>query len=130
MCELVQCLCFSASFFYWIYSEFWTGTVKPLLSPGSILEGGGQILRMSAALSAISGTAQTVSKIRANRSKPGLRPQHLAGLKLVAQISGGTLEGALVGSSQIHFQPGQSCGGSFKADPGTAGSCCLLAQVS
>lgn len=100
------------------------------MSPaGSILEGGGQILRIAAALSAISGTAQTVSKIRANRSKPGLRPQHLAGLELVAEICGGSLEDASVGSSQIRFQPGQLRSGTFKADPGTAGSCCLLAQV-
>ena len=85
---------------------------------------------MSAALSAISSTALTVSKIRKNRSKPGLRPQHLAGLKLVAEICGGSLEGAAVGSSNIKFQPGNIRSGTFKADPGTAGSCCLLAQVA
>ena len=60
---------------------------------GSMLEGGGQILRNSAALATITGQTLVVNKIRAARSKPGLRAQHAAGMQLVAQISGGKLEG-------------------------------------
>lgn len=62
---------------------------------GSILEGGGQILRNAAALSAVTGVATSISNIRAGRSKPGLRPQHLTGLQLIERVSGGSLEGAV-----------------------------------
>lgn len=96
---------------------------------GSMLEGGGQILRMATALSAITGNAVEISKIRAKRNKPGLRPQHLAGIELVADICGSYLDGAQVKSSNIVFQPGPVRPGKYTADPGTAGSCCLLAQV-
>lgn len=54
-----------------------------------MLEGGGQILRNAAALSAMTATPIEVTKIRAGRSKPGLRAQHLAGLQLVAELCQG-----------------------------------------
>ena len=85
---------------------------------------------MATALSALTTSDVDISKIRSNRSKPGLRPQHLAGLELVANICGAYLEGGHVGSSNISFHPGIARPGKFKADPGTAGSCCLLAQVT
>ncbi|PNI59026.1 RTCA isoform 5 [Pan troglodytes] len=40
---------------------------------GSIMEGGGQILRVSTALSCLLGLPLRVHKIRAGRSTPGLR---------------------------------------------------------
>ena len=49
---------------------------------GSMLEGGGQILRNAAALAAITGARLKVLDIRAGRKNPGLRPQHLAGLQV------------------------------------------------
>ena len=99
------------------------------LRTGSMLEGGGQILRNAAALAAITGRAVRVRNIRANRSKPGLRTQQLAGLQLVARIAQAELTGAAVGSCAIVLQPGTLRGGQYSADPGTAGSCALLAQV-
>jgi len=39
---------------------------------GSMLEGGGQILRNAAALAAVTGTHVVVRNIRAKRMKPGL----------------------------------------------------------
>ena len=96
---------------------------------GSILEGGGQILRNAAALAAITGKPLRVSNIRAGRAKPGLRPQHLAGIELVAKIAGAELAGGEVGSSCIVLKPTGVSPGHYDADPGTAGSCVLLAQV-
>ena len=62
----------------------------------------GQILRNAACLSAITRTPITVEKIRAGRDKPGLRPQHLTGLKLVEAICGeGSLSGGKVGSTRV-----------------------------
>ncbi|XP_046395374.1 RNA 3'-terminal phosphate cyclase [Ischnura elegans] len=97
---------------------------------GGVLEGGGQILRISVSLSAIKGIPIRVFNIRAGRSTPGLRPQHIAGLQLVRDICGGTLIGGEIGSTEITFNPGKIQGGHYKADPKTAGSIALLMQVA
>ncbi|KAK7126749.1 hypothetical protein R3I94_018061 [Phoxinus phoxinus] len=97
---------------------------------GSVMEGGGQILRVSAALSCIQGASIKINKIRAGRSTPGLRPQHLSGLELVRDMCNGNLEGATVGSSEIALTPGKIKGGNHIADTQTAGSVGLLMQVS
>ncbi|XP_036443052.1 RNA 3'-terminal phosphate cyclase [Colossoma macropomum] len=97
---------------------------------GSVMEGGGQILRVSAALSCIQGASIKISKIRAGRSTPGLRPQHLSGLQLIRDMCDGNLEGATVGSSEITLTPGKIKCGNYIADTQTAGSVGLLLQVS
>ncbi|KAF1390989.1 hypothetical protein PFLUV_G00063870 [Perca fluviatilis] len=102
----------------------------PVEIDGSVMEGGGQILRVSAALSCITGTSVKISKIRAGRSSPGLRPQHLSGLQLVSDLCSGGLQGASIGSTDISLTPGKIQGGNHTADPQTAGSVCLLLQVA
>ncbi|KAK0144125.1 RNA 3'-terminal phosphate cyclase [Merluccius polli] len=97
---------------------------------GSVMEGGGQILRVSAALSCITGTAIKISKIRAGRSTPGLRPQHLCGLQLLRDMCAGSLDGAVIGSTVISLAPGKLTSGKHLADPQTAGSVGLLLQAS
>ncbi|XP_075038638.1 RNA 3'-terminal phosphate cyclase [Mixophyes fleayi] len=97
---------------------------------GSIMEGGGQILRICTALSCLLGIRVRVLKIRAGRSTPGLRPQHLSGLETVRDLCGGQLEKAEIGSTEINFTPGKIKGGALIADTKTAGSVCLLLQVS
>ncbi|KAJ8277759.1 hypothetical protein GJAV_G00079560 [Gymnothorax javanicus] len=93
---------------------------------GSVMEGGGQILRVSAALSCIHGASIRINKIRAGRSTPGLRPQHLSGLELVRDMTGGSLEGATIGSTEITLTPKKIKGGNHLADTQTAGSVGLL----
>ncbi|KAM7318015.1 RNA 3'-terminal phosphate cyclase isoform X1 [Alexandromys fortis] len=97
---------------------------------GGIMEGGGQILRVSTALSCLLGLPLRVQKIRAGRSTPGLRPQHLSGLEMVRDLCDGHLEGAEIGSTEITFTPEKIRGGIHTADTKTAGSVCLLMQVS
>lgn len=97
---------------------------------GSVMEGGGQILRLSAALSCITGSPIKITKIRAGRSQPGLKPQHLSGLQLVSGLCGGSLQGATLGSTDISLTPGKIQQGDYTADTHTAGSVCLLLQVS
>ena len=63
----------------------------PVAVDGSLLEGGGQIVRVAAALSAATGREVRVENVRAGRPKPGLATQHLAGLRLVRDACGGTL---------------------------------------
>ncbi|XP_069794106.1 RNA 3'-terminal phosphate cyclase [Narcine bancroftii] len=97
---------------------------------GGIMEGGGQILRVCTALSCLLGVKIKIYNIRAGRSTPGLRPQHLSGLEMIRDLCDGCLEEAKVGSTEICFSPGKIKGGNHVADTKTAGSVCLLMQVS
>ncbi|MCK5548493.1 MAG: RNA 3'-phosphate cyclase, partial [Thermoplasmata archaeon] len=56
---------------------------------GSHGEGGGQLLRMSVALSAITKKSVVISNIRAKRPKPGLAAQHVIAIESVVRLSGG-----------------------------------------
>lgn len=93
---------------------------------GSKGEGGGQILRTSLALSCVLGLPFKMSNIRAGRDKPGLRPQHLTGLTAAGRISGASIRGDRVGSTEIYFEPGKVRGGPYLFEVGTAGSVALV----
>ena len=68
-------------------------------------EGGGQVVRTSLALSAITGQAVRIEKIRAGRHKPGLRPQHVTGVRAIAKICDAQVEGAKLNSQELAFAP-------------------------
>ena len=97
---------------------------------GSYGEGGGQILRTAIALSAITGEDVEIVNIRAGRKNPGLRNQHLWGIKLVAMMSNAQVEGLRIGSQRVKFFPSRIRGGEYKVDIGTAGSITLLLQTA
>ncbi len=94
---------------------------------GSYGESGGQILRTAIALSAITGKACKIDKIRANRSKPGLQPQHLAAVNTVAQLCSAKVD-AKIGSTTLVFEPREIKGGHYDIDIGTAGAISLVLQ--
>ncbi len=96
---------------------------------GSQGEGGGQILRTSIALSALTMKPIRVFKIRAGRAEPGLKKQHMAGVELVGQIVNAEIEGLEVGSMEVTFRPRERRTGRFKYDVGTAGSISLVLQA-
>jgi RNA 3'-phosphate cyclase len=96
---------------------------------GSQGEGGGQILRSSLALAAVLGKDVRVLNIRAGRSEPGLRAQHLTGAKAVASLCNANFEGLEIGSSEFIFRPGKIREGAFRFDVGTAGSVTLVLQA-
>ncbi len=95
---------------------------------GSYGEGGGQILRTSAALSCITGQDVRVVKIRVKRRNPGLRNQHITALKAAAALCGAQVEGLEIGSKEVIFKPGSVKSGTFMFDVGTAGSVTLVLQ--
>jgi RNA 3'-phosphate cyclase len=92
-------------------------------------EGGGQLLRMAVALSALTDTPVRVIRIRAGRPTPGLAAQHVTALDGVTRLCGGEVTGLVVGSSTIEFRPGRLAPGRFSFDVGTAGSVTLILQA-
>lgn len=96
---------------------------------GSYGEGGGQIIRTSLTLAAITQKPLRITNIRANRPNPGLQPQHLTACKAVRNVCRGTLSHAEVGSTELSFLPGPIVGGRYEFDIGTAGSVTLVAQT-
>ncbi|KII88908.1 hypothetical protein PLICRDRAFT_40546 [Plicaturopsis crispa FD-325 SS-3] len=98
---------------------------------GSVLEGGGQLLRNSVALSVLLGKPISIHKVRDSRKPPGLKNQHAAGIRLAAEICSAKTTGVRNGSCAVEFTPGAiNAPGAYTADPGTAGSTTLLLQVS
>jgi RNA 3'-terminal phosphate cyclase (ATP) len=95
---------------------------------GSYLEGGGQILRISTALSVLLTKPIHVFDIRKGRSSGGLKAQHLTGITLLAQLSRAKLTNAAIKSTEIVFSPDRLTPGSYLADTKTAGSLTLLLQ--
>jgi RNA 3'-terminal phosphate cyclase (ATP) len=73
---------------------------------GSHGEGGGQIVRSTLTLSAITGQAARIKHIRAGRKNPGLRPQHLTAVHAAAAVCGAQLDGDELGSQTLTFAPG------------------------
>ncbi len=96
---------------------------------GSVLEGGGQILRTTLALSALTGKPVRIFNIRAKRSNPGLQAQHLTCVRAVAELCNAKVEGAYKGSKELVFIPGKLRSGNFRFDIGTAGSISLVIQA-
>jgi RNA 3'-terminal phosphate cyclase (ATP) len=96
---------------------------------GSRGEGGGQILRTALSLSLCTSQPFRAHSIRARRSKPGLRRQHLTAVNAAAQLGGAVVEGAELGSQQLSFRPGAVQAGHYDIDVGTAGSTTLVLQT-
>ncbi len=96
---------------------------------GSYGSGGGQIVRTAAALACITGKSVRIFNIRAKRPKPGLMPQHLFGIRALAELCGGSLEGDYPGSTEVKFYPGEEFKKSVEVSIPTAGSVGLVLQT-
>jgi len=96
---------------------------------GSQGEGGGQILRTSLALSALTRKTLEIVNIRARRAKPGLHPQHLQSVQAAAAICSAETSGGQLGSQSLRFAPGEVRSGDYRFTIGTAGSTGLVLQT-
>ena len=92
-------------------------------------EGGGQIIRSSLALAAVTGKVFRITNIRAGRKKSGLKRQHVVGVKAAAEICSAQVTGAELESSTITFEPGAIRGGNYTFQISSAGSSTLVAQT-
>lgn len=111
---------------------------------GSLLEGGGQVLRNAIAYSALLSRPIGIHRIRAGRASGGLKAQHLKGIELVHSMVGGALRGANLQSREVEFEPGAGAFDQikenlvdpsqivleYKCDIGTAGATGLLIQTA
>lgn len=107
-----------------------------LVIDGSHGEGGGQILRTSLALSAITGRALRIENIRARRANPGLAAQHLTSVRAVAALCDARVRGDEPGSQTLVFVPqGPPRSGDYLFDVaearegGSAGAVTLVLQA-
>lgn len=96
---------------------------------GSWEEGGGALVRVALALSALTGKDFKVTNIRANRPEPGLKAQHLEAIRALKEICSAETSEIVLGARELYFKPGKIKKGAYDLDIGTAGSISLLSQA-
>lgn len=97
---------------------------------GSYGEGGGQIIRTSVSLAALTGRAVEIHNVRAKRSRPGLQRQHLTAVLAAAELCDAQVNGAAPNSVYFRFAPRKAVRpGEYRFEIGTAGASTLVAQT-
>ncbi len=100
---------------------------------GSFGEGGGQILRTSLSLSMVTGQSFKILHIRKGRKNPGLQPQHLTCVRAAKKIASAEVQGDVLGSTSLTFQPHSVKAGQYHfnvaEERGSAGSSSLVLQA-
>ncbi|MBI2110383.1 RNA 3'-terminal phosphate cyclase [Candidatus Woesearchaeota archaeon] len=99
-----------------------------IIIDGSEGEAGGQIIRSSLALSAITQKPFTITKIRAKRPQPGLKEQHLQTVNAIAQLCNAEITGNKLHSQELTFIPHTLKPGHLNIKINTAGSIGLVLQ--
>ena len=95
----------------------------------SIGEGGGSIVRIAVALAAAKNIELELVNIRAKRSNPGLRSQHIEAIKAISQLSGISVRGLRIGSSSLVTSKSRNKQQEATVRIGTAGSVSLVIQA-
>ena len=97
-------------------------------------EGAGQIVRTALTMALLTQRPFRITNVRANRSRPGLRPQHRAAVEAAARLgqadtSASDVSGVDVGTSAFTFAPTTVEPGRYSFEVGTAGSAVLVLQT-
>lgn len=87
------------------------------------------MLRSSLSLSLLMQEELRIINIRAGRSKPGLRAQHLKAVEAAGSVGRAQVSGADPGSTTLTFQPSGIRPGRYQFDIGTAGATTLVLQT-
>ncbi|MFX1320259.1 MAG: RNA 3'-terminal phosphate cyclase [Promethearchaeota archaeon] len=95
---------------------------------GAMGEGGGAILRLGAGFSILFNQPIRIKNIRANRPKPGLRTQHMLGLKTLSELTSSTLSECHVGTKKVTLIPNKKIKDKIQVNINTAASLGLLLQ--
>jgi RNA 3'-terminal phosphate cyclase (ATP) len=110
----------------------------PIHLEGTTLEGGGQLLRLSLGLSALTKKSITITNIRGKRSGGGgLKAQHLTCVQWLGTACNARLSGVGLKSREITFTPSQNVdndmawnkGGKLRITQNTVGSIMLVLQA-
>jgi RNA 3'-terminal phosphate cyclase (ATP) len=92
-------------------------------------ESGGQALRAALTLSAVTGQGFVMTRIRANRTRSGLAPQHVVTVRAAALACSARVGGLFEGSPDLRFEPGLVSPGEFRFEVGTAGATSFVLQT-
>jgi len=90
---------------------------------------GGQVLRTALSLSALTNTPFKIKNIRGIKKDPGLRQQHLVGIKALKDLCNAEVKHANLHSTKLEFYPKKIKGGNLNINVGTAGSTTLILQT-
>lgn len=92
-------------------------------------EAGGQFVRTAVALSALTGKPVRIKNIRGARKPPGLKVQHMEGIKSIAELCAAEVKGLALGSSELEFAPKKLAAKNLDIKISTAGSIGLVLQA-
>ena len=90
---------------------------------------GGQLVRTAVALSALTGKPFKITNIRGARPEPGLKTQHIEGIKSIGELCSAEIKGLELGSKEIEFYPKEFKEKNLKIRISTAGSIGLVLQA-
>lgn len=92
-------------------------------------EAGGQFVRTACALSAITGKAIKIINIRGARPEPGLKIQHIEGIKALGELCDAEIKGLEKGSRELEFAPKDFNEKDLEVKISSAGSIGLVLQA-
>lgn len=95
---------------------------------GSQGEGGGAMLRVALGMGEATGKAFRMKNIRAGRPQPGLKQQHLVGIRALQELTGAKVNDARIGSEEILYVPGGKPKMSIEINAETAAPASLILQ--
>jgi len=90
---------------------------------------GGQIVRAALTLSGATGQGFELVHIRADRPRPGLKPEHVDAVRAAALVCGARTGGAFDGSPDLRFDPGPVTPGEYRFEVGSGGSVPLVIET-
>ncbi len=97
-----------------------------------ILDGsdaGGQFVRTACALSAITGKAVKIANVRGARPEPGLKVQHIEGIRALGELCNAEIKGLEKGSRELEFVPRDFSEKDIVVNISSAGSIGLVLQA-